>query len=94
MPKRDIRRIRERFLSGDVERTDHFDQRLIQRMFNEEDIASIIILTGSIVNEERRSRDPRDHIYTVSGRDTAGKLASIVCRFTMEGKLLLITIKE
>jgi hypothetical protein len=84
-----LQRIRQSVIEREYYLSSHAEDELWADLLERVDVESAI-LKGRI--EKRLTRDPRGTRYRIEGPAGDGRPLHVVCRFTEEGALLIVTV--
>ena len=84
-----LQRIRQSVIEREYYLSSHAEDEMWADLLERVDVESAI-LKGRI--EKRLTRDPRGTRYRIEGPAGDGRLLHVVCRFTEEGGLLIVTV--
>jgi hypothetical protein len=84
-----IQRIRQKVIDRDYYLSSHAEDEMWADQLERSDVEDAI-RRGRI--EKRMTRDPRGTRYRIEGPASDGRPIHVVCRFTEEGALLIVTV--
>ena len=87
MASKDLQRIRQAVLLGNLKFTNHAIEEMDEEDFEVLDVESAI-MTGKIVQKQKHQLNFK---YRISGKDTSHDIVTVVGRFTKSGYFLIIT---